>query len=87
LIHDVNGHYGTKPHFDDILLARTDLFCLDAESSTFTAAELATVSLRPASRSISRLEERLAVRLFVRSTRSVRLTDSGKVYFEHSRGA
>jgi DNA-binding transcriptional LysR family regulator len=77
-----------KRHFDDVLLGSIELFCLAAESGTFTAAAL-TAGVTPAavSRSISRLEKRLGVRLFVRSTRSVRLTDGGKAYFEQCRGA
>ncbi|MFP5393084.1 MAG: LysR substrate-binding domain-containing protein, partial [Gammaproteobacteria bacterium] len=39
------------------------------------------------SRSVSRLEERLGVRLFVRTTRQIRLTDAGQVYFEQCREA
>ena len=72
-----------KRHFDDVLLGSIELFCLAAEAGTFTAAALAAgVTPAAVSRSISRLEKRLGVRLFVRSTRSVRLTDGGKAYFE-----
>ncbi len=39
------------------------------------------------SRSIFRLEERLGSRLFVRTTRSIRLTEAGKTYFEQCRQA
>jgi len=39
------------------------------------------------SRSISRLEERLGVRLFVRTTRQIRLTDGGQAYFDQCRQA
>jgi len=71
-----------KRHFDDVLLGSIELFCLAAEGGTFTAAALAAgVTPAAVSRSISRLEKRLGVRLFVRSTRSVRLTDGGKAYF------
>jgi DNA-binding transcriptional LysR family regulator len=77
-----------KRHFDDVLLGSIELFCLAAESGTFTSAALAAgVTPAAVSRSISRLEKRLGVRLFVRSTRSVRLTDGGKAYFEQCRGA
>jgi len=77
-----------KRHFDDVLLGSIELFCLAAEGGTFTAAALAAgVTPAAVSRSISRLEKRLGVRLFVRSTRSVRLTDGGKAYFEQCRGA
>jgi DNA-binding transcriptional LysR family regulator len=36
---------------------------------------------------MSRLEERLGLRLFVRTTRQIRLTDDGRVYFEQCRQA
>ena len=77
-----------KRHFDDVLLGSVELFCLAAEGGTFTAAaQAAGVTPAAVSRSISRLETRLGVRLFVRTTRSVRLTDGGKAYFEQCRGA
>jgi DNA-binding transcriptional LysR family regulator len=77
-----------KRHFDDVLLGSIELFCLSAEAGSFTAAAH-TASVTPAavSRSVSRLEKRLGVRLFVRSTRSIRLTEGGKSYFEQSRQA
>ena len=63
-----------KRHFDDIQLGSIELFCLAAEAGSFSAAALeAGVTPAAVSRSISRLEERLAVRLFVRTTRSIRL--------------
>ncbi|WP_323122883.1 LysR family transcriptional regulator [Burkholderia alba] len=72
-----------KRHFDDVQLGSIELFCLAAESGTFTSAALAAgVTPAAVSRSISRLEKRLGVRLFVRSTRSIRLTESGRAYFE-----
>lgn len=77
-----------KRHFDDVLLGSIELFCLAAESGGFTAAALAAgVTPAAVSRSVSRLEKRLGVRLFVRSTRSIRLTDGGKTYFEQCRQA
>ncbi len=77
-----------KRNFDDLLLGSIELFCLAAELSSFTAAA-AAASVTPAavSRSGSRLEERLGVRLFVRTTRQIRLTDGGRVYFEQCRQA
>lgn len=75
-------------HFDDLLLGSIELFCLAAELSSFTAAaNTAGVTPAAVSRSVSRLEERLGVRLFVRTTRQIRLTDSGRVYFEQCRQA
>lgn len=74
--------------FDDVLLGSIELFCLSAETGSFTAAALAAgVTPAAVSRSISRLEKRLGVRLFVRSTRSIRLTEGGKAYHEQCRAA
>ncbi|GLZ88071.1 LysR family transcriptional regulator [Metapseudomonas resinovorans] len=77
-----------KRHFDDIQLGSIELFCLAAEAGSFTAAALsAGVTPAAVSRSISRLEERLGTRLFVRTTRSIRLTEGGRAYFEQCRQA
>ncbi|RQT45511.1 LysR family transcriptional regulator [Burkholderia cepacia] len=74
--------------FDDLLLGSIELFCLAAELGSFTlAATAASVTPAAVSRSVARLEERLGVRLFVRTTRQIRLTDSGRRYFEQCRGA
>ncbi|MQA37253.1 LysR family transcriptional regulator [Rugamonas aquatica] len=77
-----------KRYFDDVLLGSIELFCFAAELGSFTAAA-AAASVTPAavSRSIARLEERLGVRLFVRTTRQIRLTDGGRIYFEQCRQA
>lgn len=77
-----------RRNFDDILLGTLELFCLAAEQGSFTAAAM-TAGVTPAavSRSVSRLEERLGVRLFVRTTRQIRLTDGGKQYYEQCRQA
>lgn len=74
--------------FGDVMLRSIELFCLAAESGSFTAAA-AQAGLTPAavSRSIGRLEERLQVRLFVRSTRKIRLTDGGQAYFNQCKQA
>ncbi|MDD1786470.1 LysR family transcriptional regulator [Burkholderia gladioli] len=62
------------------------LFVQVAESGSFVeAARLAGVSPSAASKSISRLEQRLAARLFHRSTRSLSLTTEGKIYLETCR--
>ena len=74
--------------FDDILLGSIELFCLAAELGGFTAAAVAAgVTPAAVSRSVARLEQRLGVRLFVRTTRQIRLTDGGKAYFEQCREA
>ncbi|MEO8155259.1 MAG: LysR substrate-binding domain-containing protein [Rhizobacter sp.] len=74
--------------FTGLMLGSVELFCLTAELQGFTAAA-AAAGLTPAavSRSIARLEARLGVQLFVRTTRQVRLTDSGRSYYEQCRQA
>ena len=77
-----------KRHFKDLQLGSIELFCLAAEASSFTgAAQVAGVTPAAVSRSISRLEERLGSRLFVRTTRSIRLTDSGRTFYQQCRQA
>ncbi|MCI3207943.1 MULTISPECIES: LysR family transcriptional regulator [Pandoraea] len=74
--------------FDDVLLGSIELFCLAAEAGSFTAAaNQAGVTPAAVSRSVARLEQRLGVRLFVRSTRSIRLTEGGSAYFDECRTA
>lgn len=74
--------------FDDLLLGSIELFCLAAELGSFTlAATAASVTPAAVSRSVARLEKRLGVRLFVRTTRQIRLTDPGRNYFERCRQA
>mgnify|MGYP003347335262 FL=1 len=67
--------------FDPVQLGSIELFCKAAELGSFTAAAEA-LGLTPASvsRSISRLEARLGVRLFARTTRQIRLTGEGELY-------
>ena len=74
--------------FDSVMVGSIELFCLAAELESFTAAA-ATAGLTPAavSRAIGRLEERLQVRLFVRSTRRIRLTEGGRAYLVQCRAA
>lgn len=75
-------------HFDDLQLGSIELFCLAAETSSFTgAATLAGVTPAAVSRSVARLEERLGVRLFVRTTRQMRLTEGGRSYYAQCRQA
>jgi DNA-binding transcriptional LysR family regulator len=77
-----------RRQFDDVQLGSIELFCLAAEAGSFTAAALeAGVTPAAVSRSISRLEARLGVRLFARTTRSIRLTEGGRSYYEHCRQA
>ncbi|CAB3772512.1 LysR family transcriptional regulator [Paraburkholderia humisilvae] len=67
--------------FNPIQLGSIELFCKTAELGSFVAAAQA-LSITPGavSRSIGRLEERLGVRLFVRTTRRISLTDEGALY-------
>ena len=61
-----------------------DEFLAVANASSFSAAARA-VGMSPThvSRSIMALEQRLQAQLFYRTTRTVRLTDTGRVFFEH----
>ncbi|TAK80895.1 MAG: LysR family transcriptional regulator [Aquabacterium sp.] len=67
--------------FEPVQLGSIEIFCKAAELAGFTAAAEA-LGITPAavSRSIARLENRLGVKLFVRSTRQIRLTDDGAAY-------
>ena len=58
------------------------------ENGGFTAAgEALNASKSHVSRQVSRLEARLGTRLLTRTTRRVRLTDMGRVYYERCRSA
>ncbi|MAX56020.1 MAG: LysR family transcriptional regulator [Alcanivoracaceae bacterium] len=75
-------------YFGNVELGGIELFCLAAEQGSFTrAAQAAGISPAAVSRAMGRLEARLGVRLFVRTTRSLRLTDSGQTYLQHCQGA
>lgn len=75
-------------NFDALMLGSIEIFCLAAESGSFTAAaQSAGVTPASVSRTISRLEKRLGVLLFVRTTRRIQLTDAGRSYFERCRKA
>jgi DNA-binding transcriptional LysR family regulator len=61
-------------------------FVAVVESGGFTAAaNTLDVSTSFVSRQVSKLEDRLGTRLLQRTTRSVRLTDMGRTYYERSR--
>ncbi|HEX5739298.1 MAG TPA: LysR family transcriptional regulator [Hydrogenophaga sp.] len=77
-----------RREFGDTSLGSIELFCLAADLESFTAAaQQAGLSPAAVSRAIGRLEERLGVRLFVRTTRKVRLTDGGREYHAHCKQA
>jgi DNA-binding transcriptional LysR family regulator len=64
-------------------LPQVGIFLAAAEAKSFSeAAKHAGLTPAGVSRSISRLEERLGVALFTRTTRSVRLTEEGQLFYE-----
>ncbi|MES2935948.1 MAG: LysR substrate-binding domain-containing protein [Pseudomonadota bacterium] len=71
-----------------VQLGSIQFFCKAAELESFTAAaEIFGVTPAAISRSVRRIEERLGVRLFARSTRQIKLTDQGRLYYEQCRQA
>ncbi|WP_255992175.1 LysR family transcriptional regulator [Chitinolyticbacter albus] len=75
-------------HLAPVQLASIELFCKAAELGGFTAAARA-LGVTPAavSRAIGRLEARLAVQLFTRTTRQIQLTEAGHDYYHQCSGA
>ena len=68
--------------FDGRLLAGVGVLSAVVESGSFTrAAALLALSASGVSRAVSRLEERLGVRLLDRTTRALRLTDEGERFY------
>jgi DNA-binding transcriptional LysR family regulator len=68
--------------FDGRLLAGVGVLAAVVESGSFTrAAASLALSASGVSRAVSRLEDRLGVRLLDRTTRSLRLTDEGKQFY------
>lgn len=66
----------------DMDLNDIQIFCKAAESKNFTEASIAIgVTPSAVSKAISRLETKLNIKLFHRSTRSMRLTEEGKSYY------
>ena len=67
---------------DGRLIAGLSVLVAVVESGSFTrAAELLGLSASGVSRAVSRLEERIGVRLLDRSTRVLRLTDEGERFY------
>jgi len=59
-------------------------FVAVAETKSFTAAaKKLGISTAQVSRQVSRLETRIATKLFVRTTRQVALTELGTIYYQH----
>ncbi|MDQ2822572.1 MAG: LysR family transcriptional regulator [Pseudomonadota bacterium] len=73
---------------NSLQLGSIEQFCKAAETGGFTsAAEILGLTPAAVSRSISRLEEHLGVRLFLRTTRAVKLTPEGELYWRECRVA
>jgi DNA-binding transcriptional LysR family regulator len=69
--------------YDGRLLSGVTVLAAVVESGSFTrAADLLGLSASGVSRSVSRLEERMGVRLLDRNTRAQRLTDEGARFYE-----
>lgn len=62
------------------------VFCRAAESTSFTDASISlNVTPSAVSKAVHRLEQKLKIKLFHRSTRSMRLTEEGRSYYETCR--
>src|ERR1700761_4637945 len=71
------------PTFDSRLLEGVEALAAVAAARSFGGAgEALGMSQSGVSRAIARLEARVGIRLFERTTRSVRLTDAGRRYWE-----
>lgn len=69
-------------------LSSYHIFNAVAETGNISKAAKALYISQPAiSRAVSRLEESLSVKLFIRGSRGVRLTEEGKLLYEHTRSA
>jgi DNA-binding transcriptional LysR family regulator len=68
-----------RANLNDIMV-----FLAIADSGSFVGGgEALGLTRSAAGKAIGRLEERLAVRLFNRTTRSINLTDEGRTFYEH----
>src|SRR5690349_21708200 len=71
-----------------VAMGELSVFVAVAEKRSFTqAAKALGISPSAASQAVGRLERDLATTLFVRTTRSVSLTDAGARFFERARPA
>ncbi|WP_179402724.1 LysR family transcriptional regulator [Burkholderia guangdongensis] len=69
-------------------LSTVEMFCAAAKVQSFTAAAAALGTTPSAvSKAVQRLENRLGVKLFQRTTRAIRLTDDGLAYYRTCRAA
>jgi len=71
------------PRFDERILNGTSIFATIVDAGSFaSAAEVLDMSQPGVSRAVARLEARLGIRLFDRTTRAVSLTDEGRRFYE-----
>ena len=69
--------------FEKIDLEDIHIFCKTAECKSFTEAAILIGTTPPSiSKAIARLEKKLSLKLFIRSTRAMRLTEEGLHYYE-----
>jgi DNA-binding transcriptional LysR family regulator len=69
-------------------LAAMEIFVRVVDAGSFSAAATQLGVGQPAvSKTVAQLEERLGVRLLVRSTRSLRLTEAGRRFYENAKPA
>lgn len=69
--------------FDSRILSGISVLSAVVEGGSFVkAAELSGITDSGVSRAVSRLESRLGIRLLDRTTRSVSLTDEGRLFYE-----
>lgn len=69
-------------------LSSYHIFNAVAETGNISKAAKTLYISQPAiSRAVSRLEQALSVKLFIRGSRGVRLTEEGKLLYEHTRSA
>lgn len=74
--------------FGDIALSHIEVLLNVVDLGNFTlAAHAAGISPAAVSKIVSRLEKRLGIHIFVRTTRHMRLTDSGQKYVDSARQA
>ncbi len=69
-------------------MAAMETYVSVVEAGSFSAAAKRLKSGQPAvSKSIAQMEERLGVRLLLRSTRGLTVTDAGLRFYEHAKRA